>query len=92
MVKSGSGEGAAPAQPFPPCLYIVIYSGFFLSLSEKPPQDAAEDNPSFLPHSSSSCFFLFYYYSYYVVIIIIGYMQSPVSCSYTIGRVHPLLI
>lgn len=55
-MKSGSGERAAPAHPLPPCLYIDIYSVFFLSLSEKPPQDAAEDNPSFLPRSSS-CFF-----------------------------------
>lgn len=51
MVKSGHEERATPARPFP-CLYIDIYPLFVLSPSEKPPQDAAEDNPFFLPHSS----------------------------------------
>lgn len=52
MVKSGSGERATPTRPSPPRLYIDIYPLFVLSLSEKPLQDAAEDNPSFLPRSA----------------------------------------
>lgn len=59
-------NGAAPPSPAsPPCLYIDIYS---LSPPEKPPQDAAEDNPSLRPVLSSFSSFVYYYY--FIIVII----------------------
>lgn len=45
MVKCGSGENSDPVPPPSPLSH--IYPFFFLFLSEKPLQDAAEDNPLF---------------------------------------------
>lgn len=60
----GSMVSAPPSPVSLPCLYIDIYS---LSPPEKPPQDAAEDNPSLRPVLSS---FLFLFIIIIVIIII----------------------
>ena len=78
----------SPRPLFRPCLYIDIYPFFFLSLPEKPPQDAAEDNPLF-----PASFFLFllvfspillllfllYYYYYYWLYAVSSFL-SPHHC------------
>ena len=80
---------AQPLPTLPPLpVYRYISSFFFLSLPEKPPQDAAEDNPLF-----PASFFLFLlvffpillllfllYYYYYYWLYAVSSLLSPHHC------------
>lgn len=60
---------SSPSPSLPPCC-IYLHILFFLALSEKPPQDAAEDNPplSCLLLPLPSCFFL---NSFFIILIMV---------------------